>query len=194
MQLYGNGVTKNFLVILEDDIRRSAKSLARTFVLVGVLGAVGLLAYRHLLAWGLGLFLLSFLLATVLGVGWGHFVNTHRYQSSIRQHWNRWMRFSVSCVTVRECYRKVHDKRATASLLWSSLLIALLILVHGVVLGLALNEESNPWHVVVLLLADAALLGFVAGVRWRERRWYRAFLKSVNELLKDGTIGVWGVY
>ncbi|MBI2076924.1 MAG: hypothetical protein HYT80_00935 [Euryarchaeota archaeon] len=194
MQLYGNGVTKNFLTILEDEIRRSAKAIARFLVLVALLVASGLLAYYAQLGALTLLVFAAFAVSLALGYSWGHFVNTYRYQASIREHWNRWMRFSVSCVTVRECYRKVHGKRATPSLFWAVMILSVLLLTHGVVLGLAVNADANPWYTLVLFIADAALLGALAGIRWRERRWYREFLHSVNELLKEGTIGVWGVY
>src|SRR5687768_2883545 len=98
MQLYGNGVTKNFMAILEDEIRRAGKSVTRLIVLGVVLALVGvLLVYRD---WTLGTILVvsTFLVAIGLGIAWGHFVNTYRFQASIREHWNRWMRFSVSCV------------------------------------------------------------------------------------------------
>ena len=63
------------------------------------------------------------------------------------------------------------------------------------VLGvLSLNETAPIWQPLSLFCLDAFLIGFVAGMRWRERRWYRTFLRSVNELLQEGTIGVWGVY
>ncbi|HLE47706.1 MAG TPA: hypothetical protein VI818_05360 [Candidatus Thermoplasmatota archaeon] len=194
MQLYGNGVTKNFLTILEDDIRRSARAISRVLILVVLLAAAGLLAYFTQLGWATLLVGAAFLLAFGLGYAWGHFVNTYRYQASIREHWNRWMRFSISCVTVRECYRKVHGKRTTNSLFWATMVLSLLLITHGVVLGLAANGGANPWYAMVLFIADAGLLGIIAGIRWRERRWYREFLTSVNELLKEGTIGVWGVY
>jgi hypothetical protein len=194
MQLYGNGVTKNFLAILETEISRAGKTVTRLVVLASILALVGIAAvYKE---WTLGTLLVvaAFALATLLGVAWGHFVNTYRYQVSIREHWNRWMRFSVSCVSVRECYAKVHGHRAGPNLWWTSVFIALLICAHLVIPLLALNESATIWNILPLFLLDALLLGFLVGVRWRERRWYREFLRSVNELLEEGTIGVWGVY
>lgn len=194
MQLYGNGVTKNFLSILEDEIRRAGKSVVRLLVLGTILALIAVAAvYKD---WGLGAMLVvgTFALAILFGVAWGHFVNTYRYQASIRQHWNRWMRFSISCVTVRECYSKVHGKRPGPNLWWTSVFIALLICAHLVVPLLALNESATIWNILPLFLLDAFLLGSLIGIRWRERRWYGDFLRSVNELLAEGTIGVWGVY
>ena len=194
MQLYGNGVTKNFLGILEDEIRRGGKSVTRFIVLSLLLAGIAALAVSK--QWSLAAMVLTgtFVVAIAVGFAWGHFVNTYRYQVSIREHWNRWMRFSISCVSVRECYRKVHGKNPGPNLMWTSVFIALLILTHLIVPLLALNESATIWNILPLFLLDATLLGFLVGVRWRERRWYSEFLASVNELLQEGTIGVWGVY
>lgn len=194
MQLYGNGVTKNFLGILQHDLERTAKTLLRILVLLGVVALVGAGAFYYALTLGLSVLLGSFVVALAAGYGWGHFVNTYRYQASIREHWNRWMRYSISCATVRECYRKVHGKPANTSLWWASLVVAVLIIAHAILLILALNAAASLWQVLPIFILDACLLGFVAGIRLRERNWYREFLKSVNELLHEGTIGVWGVY
>jgi hypothetical protein len=194
MQLYGNGVTKNFLTILEDEIRRAGKTVTRLLVLGLILGSIAVLAVYKDWTLGTAFVVGAFLLAFGAGLAWGHFVNTYRYQVSIREHWNRWMRFSVSCVSVRECYAKVHGKRAGPNLWWTSVFIALLICAHLVIPLIALNEAATLWNILPLFLIDAIMLGFIVGVRARERRWYRDFLRSVNELLEEGTIGVWGVY
>ena len=194
MQLHGNGVTKNFLAILEDEIRRAGKTVVRLIVLGLILGLLAVAAVYE--DWTLGSALVAggFLLALLAGIAWGHFVNTYRYQASIRQHWNKWMRFSISCVSVRECYAKVHGRRPGPNLWWTSVFIALFICVHLAIPLIVLNESATVWNILPLFLVDACLLGFLVGVRWRERRWYRDFLKSVNELLEEGSIGVWGVY
>jgi hypothetical protein len=194
MQLYGNGVTKNFLTILEAETRRSRRTIVKVLILSTIVALIGLLALQS--HWWLGVSILggTFLVAGAAGVAWGHFVNTYRYQASIREHWNRWMRFSVSCVSVRECYKKVHGRAPGLGVLTTGFLIALLLVAHLVLGILSLNEGRPLWQPLGLLCLDAALLGSVAGIRWRERQWYREFLKSVNELLQEGAIGVWGVY
>lgn len=194
MQLYGNGVTKNFLGILEDEVQRARKSVTRLVVLGLVVGLVAVAAVYKDWTLGAGLLVGTFVVAILAGAAWGHFVSTYRYQASIREHWNRWMRFSVSCVTVRECYAKVHGRRPGPNLWWTSVFVAFLIVAHLIVPLLALNEASTIWNILPLFLLDALLLGFLVGIRWRERRWYAQFLRSVNELLQEGTIGVWGVY
>lgn len=194
MQLYGHGVTKNFLSILETDLRRNAKNLIRLGVLLAFVSLFAALAVHRELWLGAAFFAGALLGGVIVGYAWGHFVNTYRYQASIREHWNRWMRYSISCVTVRECYAKVHGKRTSPSVLWASLFIAGLLLWHLVLGVLSLNETAPLWQPIALFSLDAGLVGFAVGVRWRESRWYREFLRSVNELLQEGTIGVWGVY
>ena len=194
MQLYGNGVTKNFMAILEDEIRRAGKTVTRLITLGIILALIAVLAVYKDWTIGSAIVIGTFLVALLAGIAWGHFVNTYRFQVSIREHWNRWMRFSVSCVSVRECYAKVHGRRVGPNLWWTSVFIALLICAHLVIPLIALNESATIWNILPLFVLDSLMLGFLVGVRWRERRWYREFLKSVNELLEEGTIGVWGVY
>lgn len=194
MQLYGNGVTKNFLTILEHELRRSGRSLVKLLILGLVVAAIAFLALNRELWLGGAILGGIFVASIAFGIAWAHFVNTYRYQASIREHWNRWMRFSISCVSVRECYKKVHGKSPGPSVFWVSTAIALVIVAHLVLGVLSLNETAPIWQPLTLFGLDAFLIGSFAGIRWRERRWYREFLKGVNELLHEGTIGVWGVY
>lgn len=194
MQLYGNGVTRNFLQILEGDLQRTAKALARIAVLTGLVALVAYFALHRNLWVGIGSFLGALLLSAALGLAWAQFVSLRRYEASIRDHWNRWMRFSVSCVSVRECYAKVHSKPPQPSWWVGGLLLAGLFLAHVVLGVLALNESASFRQTFALFGFDALLLGFFAGVRVLERVWYQRFLKSVNEMLQDGSIGIWGVY
>ena len=194
MQLYGHGVTRNFLQILEADLHRAARSLASIALLTSLVALAAYFALHRNLWLGFGSFVGTLLTSFALGVAWARYLNIRKYEESIRDHWNRWMRYSVSCVTVRECYAKVHNRSPGPSWWVGSLVIAILLVAHLALAILALNDEAGAAQVFPLFGLDAVLLGFFAGKRLLERIWYRRFLKSVNELLRDGSIGIWGVY
>lgn len=194
MQLYGDGVTRNFLTILETDTRRAAKSLLRLAIVSPLVFLLAWLALSNFDSWGVlsvpVLFLAAFISAWLYT---RHFV-LESYEVSLRDHWNRWMRWSVSCKTVRECYAKVHDRPTGPSWWIAGLLLSGVILFHAVLGVLALNETAGLAIVLPIFALDATLLGLMIGRRYAERRWYHKFLRSCNELLRDGSLGLWGVY
>jgi hypothetical protein len=192
--LYGNGVTKNFLAILESELDRTAKRIIRLLILTGVVLLLAWPLFDPDALMGLGSTLAILVAAGGLGGVYAHYVANRRYNTSIKAHWNRWMRYSVSCVSVRECYRKVHNRNPGPSVLWVASLLSAVFIAHLVLLVYAIDTEATFNQILPLFALDAIILGFFIGKRIMERHWYRQFLRSVNELLREGQIGVWGVY
>jgi Flp pilus assembly protein TadB len=192
--LHGNGVTKNFLSILQSEHDKSGRRLIRLLVLATVVGAVAALFFVRWLWQGVAAFGGVLAAAALLGALYAHFVTVRRYNGSIAKHWNRWMRYSVSCVTVQECYKKVHDRRPGPGVLWLASILAVVIIAHLALAVMAINAAAGFNEILPLFALDAALIGFFLGKRLVERLWYKRFLDSVNELLREGAIGVWGVY
>lgn len=194
MHVTGQGVTRNFLTILETDVRRSANSLIQ---LAAATALVLLLAWLTLKQFEiLGFLIVPGVLAFAFLLGLAHtrwFV-LGSYEVSLRDHWNRWMRWSVSCRSLRECYRKVHGQGSGPTWWVGGILLALLLLIHIVLVALIIDGLTTYTESIPLFALDAALVGFLGGRRLLERVWYRRFLRSCNELLRDGTIGLWGVY
>lgn len=194
MHAIGDGVTRNFLDILQHDIHRAAKGF---LLATAVAALVLLLAYVSLRAFPAYGFLFVpgvFAAAFLVGAAYTRWFVLGSYEVSLRDHWNRWMRWSVSCRTVRECYAKVHDRRPEPGWWLGGSLVAALILAHLVLAGFMLNGTLTLGRALPFFVLDAALLGFIAARRYWERRWYRRFLRSCNELLRDGSLGLWGVY
>lgn len=194
MQFYGNGVTRNFLQILEGDLRRAARGLAVLTLLTGIVALVAYFVLTRNLLVGFAGFLAALVLGGAGGIAWTWKRGLRRYEDSIRDHWNRWMRFSVSCVSVGECYAKVHGKSVGPSWWIGGLFFTVLLLAHVALGLLIINEEATLAQQFPVLGADAILLGFFAGRRLVERVWYQRFLQSCNELLREGRLGIWGVY
>lgn len=194
MHLVGEGVTRNFLDILESDLKKTTRSVWK-FLAFGA--AVLLVAYFSLQGFSAPSYLIVpgvFAAAFILGAVWTRMFLLESYEASLRDHWNRWMRWSVSCRTVRECYAKVHALRTGVSWWVGGLLLTGLLIAHIVLLLVAVNGSAELMRILPLFVLDAGLLGFFAAVRLIQRRWYRRFLGSCNELLRAGSLGLWGVY
>ncbi len=192
--LYGNGVTRNFLSILEAERDRTRRRLVRLAILTGIVVAIAWLFFNAQAVEGLGAVAGFLLVGLALGGLYAHFVNIRRYNQSIANHWNKWMRYSVSCVTVNECYRKVHKRNPGLSVGWLVTFLSIVVLAHLVLLAMAVNADAGFLETLYFFALDAVLLGFFLGKRFLERRYYTQFLRGVNDLLREGEIGIWGVY
>src|SRR5581483_1609035 len=194
MHLTGDGVTRNFLTILEGDLKRSLRSVLQILGVTALFGLIAWLSFLNAPSYAFAV------LAAALVLGFGvsavltRYYFFESYEVSLRDHWNRWMRWSVSCKTVRECYAKVHDQRIGWGWWAAAALTTGLLITHLVFWALALNEESNPLNLLPLYTVDTVFLGGFLARRIMERRWYRKFLASCNDLLRDGNLGLWGVY
>ncbi len=194
MHAVGEGVTRNFLTILEGDVRRSAKSLTQIGLVAALVLRLAFLSLQGFPAYGFLSIPLFFGAALAAGAAYTHWFVVGSYEVSLRDHWNRWMRWSVSCRTVRECYQKVHGRPPNPSWWVGGVALAAFVLVHIVFAALIVDGLSSLARIVPLFALDASLLGFFAGRRLVERLWYRRFLNSCNDLLRDGAIGLWGIY
>lgn len=188
------GVTRNFLTILEAEAQRTARSLGRLGVLALLVLLLAFLFLHDFPPYGFATVPAILALSFLLGLAYTRYFVLESYEVSLRDHWNRWMRWSPSCRTVRECYRKVHDAAPGPSAWIASTLLATLIVAHLFLAFLTINVEATLAETIPLFALDALLLGFFAGRRLLERLWYRRFLHSCNQLLREGKLNLWGVY
>ncbi|MGB0652005.1 MAG: hypothetical protein ACPGQL_02295 [Thermoplasmatota archaeon] len=186
------GVASNFLQILDGDARAAHRRIIILAVLLPVLAAPAYLL-GDLVA--LGAHAVVGLLALPVGylAGRSRYVGT--FEASLKQTWNRWMRFAVSCETVPEVYRKVTGRSgrnlpylyaALLTLLWAAEIVLLVVALAGS--GAGLDLAALP-----VVIANAAVAGGLLGYQVKARNWCRTFVASVKEMMDDGELGVWGV-
>lgn len=184
------GVTDQFLKILAHERRQGLRTALVCAGLVPAAYFMAELTDQPLLGWVVLATLVGVAGGVALGLGYAHRVQA-RYNESLRQSWNAWMRMSLSCARVDEVARHVAEKgRAppVASIAWTSLLVA------NALLFLALWFEA-PWALtygVMVCVANGLSLGAVAGHALWTRRWSSQFTKALDDLITDGQVGLWG--
>lgn len=191
--MLGEGVTRNFLTLLEGDIHRSRRSLYQLLAVSAAVIAVAAASLHEALYVASGVVLLALVLAHGLGYIYARRFILESYEVSLRDHWNRWMRWSVTSRSVPECYARVHDRASRVPWWLAGVILGIVLFIHA---AAALFALSGQWPLeagLALLAADAVWVGFLLGRRWAERRWYESFLRSCNSLLRDGNLGLWGV-
>ena len=191
------GVAENFIGILRQDERASGRALVRHalfFVLLVLVTGIAIdLPDGRMFGIGTGVVILALVAGVGLGLLFARFVTLRRFDHSLANGWNQWMRYSVACSRVDEVHRRVHGRPATrsttlAATLWSLALFATMVLLLLTVLDGAPTLEKTP-----VFAAYGAYLGFLAGRTIALRIWVHHLLVSLDELVRKGEIGVWGI-
>lgn len=188
------GVTDQFLAILATERQAGLRT---------ALVCLGLVPFAYFMAELtdqplFGHVVLATFLALALGAAAGvlHAQRRQsRYNESLRQSWNAWMRMSLSCRRVDEVARHVDPRPAAVARLahvanagWAALLVA------NALLFAALWSEATWAHAygVMVAVANGLALGAVAGHALWTRRWSGQFSKALDELVTEGQVGLWG--
>lgn len=185
-----NGVNDQFLRILKNEKKGSIRA---------IILAIGLLPLAYFMAEltdqaFLGMIVWLAIGALVVGVGlgllWGHH-QTKRYNESLKQSWNAWMRMSSSCARIDEVARHVQNKQRSVSLRGAA--TALLIILNGVLFALLWFEAPFDLEFGAIVTGmNGLVLGFLAGHAVWNWRWTAQFSKALDELISDGAVGLWG--
>lgn len=184
------GVTDRFLSILSHERRMGLRTALVCLALVPLAYFMAELTDGPLLGWVVLATFLSLAAGAGLGAWWAH-RRTARYNESLRESWNSWMRMSLSCARVDEVARHVEDKGAplpVANVGWSALLLA-----NGLLFA-ALWFET-PWasaYGVMVAVANGMSLGAVAAHALWTRHWSGQFAKALDDLITEGQVGLWG--
>lgn len=192
-----HGVAENFIGILRHEERMSLRKAVRTLALFGLVALLTGLAVDlpegRFFGVGFGLVSLVFLGGGILGITFGRLVTAKRYRDSLSTNWNRWMRYSIACDRVDEVHRKVRGRSANRSVgglatLWAIVLFTTVVLLLMTVVDGVPAVDKTP-----VFLGYGAYLGFVFGRTLAIRTWVHQFLISLDEMVRAGELGVWGV-
>lgn len=184
------GVTDQFLKILDNEKRTSLKSALAMLALFVLAYFLAELTDEPLL----GRVVLLAGVSLILGIGGGLALawrRTQKYNESLRDSWNAWMRMSLSSTRVADVARQVEEKGPRlplAGVLWGALFLA-----NALAFALLWVEAAYGFTAgaAVTTLNGLVLGGIVGSAVWN-LRWAGQFHKALDELMADGELGVWG--
>lgn len=186
------GVSDQFLRILENERRLATRHLAWAAGLALVLLFVANLADEPLFGTESFLYAVALFLGIGGGIalGWRH---SKKLGDSLKGGWNQWMRMSTSCTRVDEVWRKASGKPAGSNPAATGLLAAGLLVLNALLFALLWVESSaaKPLGLLTVLVDGGFVGGWIGNAAWRFG-WVRSFTRALEDLLRDGTVGIWG--
>lgn len=185
-----NGVNDQFLRILKNETKSSIRAIVLALALVPIAYFMAELtddAFLGIVVWvSAG----ALAIGIALGLLWGRH-ETRNWNESLRQSWNAWMRMSSSCARIDEVARHVRNKRRSVSLRGAA--TALLILLNGVLFAMLWAEASFSLELGAIVTGlNGIVLGFLAGHAVWNWRWTAQFSKALDDLISEGSVGLWG--
>lgn len=185
-----HGVSDHFLRILKNERRGSVRALALAVALLPLAYFMAELtdqAFLGIVVWTAAG---ALALGAALGIAWGHH-QTSRYNQSLRQSWNAWMRMSLSCARIDEVARHVQNKHRSVSMRGAA--SALLVVLNAALFAILWAEMG--WGLefgAVVTAINGIVLGFLAGHAVWSWRWTAQFSRALDELISEGSVGLWG--
>ncbi len=184
------GVASNLLHIIQGDHRTGQQ---RTWVTLAVALVLFVPAWFMAGWWALAVHGVAALVSTFIGRQWSKHVHAKRYQTSLMNNWNRWMRYAVSCASVPEIHQKVTGRSTANRPFLYAAGLTILWVAELALFVLAFRDPITNAFDFPVIAANGALVGFILGYHWWAARWYRELDRSVTDLVEAGELGVWGV-
>lgn len=182
------GVAKDFLSLLSAQ-RVSARS--RAIVLATLAALLAIPAWFLWPPYGLAVHAGVLVVGGLLGWGWA-LRTVHAYEDSLRGTWNRWMDLAPACENVPELHRKVRGRTTTYRVYVIAALLTLLWALEVLLLAVALAETTAAMVAAPVIAANALLVGGLGGHQIRLLTWTGAFRRSLDDMVQEGEIGIWG--
>lgn len=185
-----HGVSDQFLRILQNERKGSTRAIWVALALLPLAYFMAELTDEPLAGAVVWLALAALLAGLAGGLLWARH-RTARYNESLRQQWNAWMRMSLSCSRIDEVSRHVHQTRDARGLVNAGW--ALLVVLNAVLFAVLWFEVA--WALAfggVVAALNGVVLGGMAGHAVWNLRWTGQFSKALDELIHDGQLGMWG--
>ena len=185
-----HGVNDQFLRILKNERKGALRAAVLALALLPLAYFMAELTDQAFLGVVVRLALGALALGVGAGLLWGRH-QTKRYNESLRQSWNAWMRMSTSCARIDEVARHVQNKGRGLALHGAA--TALLIVLNGVLFAVLWAEAGwgLAFGAIVTVLNGLVLGGLVGHAAW-SWRWTGQFTKALDELITEGRVGLWG--
>ena len=185
-----HGVSDQFLRILGNERKGSLRAIVLALALLPLAYFMAELTDEPFL--GLIVWLAALALAggAAAGVLWARH-QTAKYNESLRQSWNQWMRMSLSCASIHEVAAHVQNKRTHVGLRGAA--AALLVILNGALFAFLWFDVAWAFEFgAIVTVLNGLVLGFLAGHAAWSWRWTSQFTKALDELISDGQVGLWG--
>lgn len=186
------GVTHNFLTILDRELRVHGLHLAVALPLLGAAGFLAELADAP--PWGplVERTVVLAVLAFVLGLAASWWL-TRRTQESIRERWRKWMQWSQTSQRLPDVETRVEGRRRWFAPPVQGVAWGVAIVLNALVFAALWSGWSGAGAFAELvLLVDAVGLGAVAAYATWRLQWTWRFRRALREMVDEGTVGVWG--
>ncbi|MHB8605826.1 MAG: hypothetical protein ACYDCK_11280 [Thermoplasmatota archaeon] len=185
------GVSDQFVKILEHERKRALKRIGLVVLAAILAEQMAELSDTPWFGAETRLYVGLFIVGIALGaaVAW---LRARRYAESIKTGWNNWMRFSVSCTSVHELYRKARGKEPASAAWWGLAAAALLIANVGLFVWLWNDVVGAQPFAYAMSIVNALALGGLIGTAVWSFAWARRFMHALDELMREGTLSFWG--
>ncbi len=185
------GVNEQFLRILDMERRRAWRGLA-----LGVGAATVLLFIAELADTPrFGDVVVTYALAWVLGALGGvliGYIRDRRHSEALRNNWTAWMRSATGSVSLREIRAKVGKRTPLPAGLWGILVVAVGAL-NGVLFAfLWFNHPQATMLAAWTCVVNGIIVGAWFGATAWRLGWSTRFARALDDLLKEGVVGIWG--
>lgn len=164
-----------------------------SFLALGVGIALHVPAYLFTKWQGVSIMAASLVIGTLLGIALGTLMWKKR-QTGLQSDWNGWMKAAEGRDSIRAVHRatKGHHERNLPFVY--AMLGATYFCGEATLVLLALSEKGAYLQTLPFLLVNGLLTGMVLGHCLRGFIWTKALSVSLEEMVQDGEIGVWGVH
>lgn len=184
------GVTDQFLKILKNERKGNVRAAVTAAVLSVFAYFMAELTDEPLLGHVVLVAVLALAAGGVAGALYGRH-QTRKYNDSLRDSWNAWMRMSLSCTSVDEVASHVAAKRRLPQLAgvgWGAML-----LLNGLLFAFLWVEVA--WATtfgLAVTTVNGLALGALAGHALWSFRWAAQFNQALDEMISEGQVGLWG--
>lgn len=185
------GVSQNFLDIARREERLGQRAALAALALAPVAAFLAELADTPAYGpvWAL------FLLAIALGLGAGYVLTQRRlarYEGDLKQRWNHWMTQARDAERLADVERHVHGRDPVPAVLWSAVTVVLVGL-NIMLFALLWVEHPSAGPLSWLILGlDGLVLGMLVTSSALLARWARDFVRTAEQLVRNGEVAMWG--